>query len=202
MALRNHALDEKIVDAARAEFLEKGYRDASLHKIAARAGLTTGALYTRYKSKDDLFCSLVQEVIDVVRTYSGALQERYMEAQTSGDPEKILAVIRSEEDIYRKLLLEHQDACVLFFCRSEGSSLGDLLESRLEYKGVQTAEYLKRISRTDIDLDGVAMLIFSQFLFFRKILDRGYSPEKVLNCMTTMSLYMDAGWKALFEAIL
>ena len=39
MAVKNHALDQKIVEAARAEFLEKGFRGASLQQIAARAML-------------------------------------------------------------------------------------------------------------------------------------------------------------------
>ena len=202
MAVRNHALDQMIIDAARAEFLEKGYRDASLHKIAARAGLTTGALYTRYKNKDALFCSLVQEVMDVVHAHSKEIQELYMKAQASGDLAEILAAIRSEEDIYQELLLEHKDACVLFFCRSEGSSLETMLDTMLEQKGTQTVEYLRRIAKTELDLDGVGMLLASQFLFFRKILERGYSPEKALSCMKTVELYMDAGWKAIFEAIL
>ena len=38
MARRNPALDGKIAEAARAEFLEKGYRGASLRQIAERAG--------------------------------------------------------------------------------------------------------------------------------------------------------------------
>lgn len=38
MALRDRSLDEKIIAAARDEFLEKGYMGASLRKIAERAG--------------------------------------------------------------------------------------------------------------------------------------------------------------------
>ena len=44
MAARDHRLDPLIIDAARAEFLEHGFRQASVHKIAERAGTTTGAL--------------------------------------------------------------------------------------------------------------------------------------------------------------
>ena len=60
MALKNHALDDGILQAEKAEFLEKGYETASLRKIAAQAGVTIGAIYTRYSTKDQLFCALVQ----------------------------------------------------------------------------------------------------------------------------------------------
>ena len=59
MALKDHSLDEKITKAAFDEFMEFGFQKASIRKIADRAGVTPGAVYTRYDSKDDLFCSLV-----------------------------------------------------------------------------------------------------------------------------------------------
>lgn len=55
MAVKDHSLDDKIIHAAEDEFLEHGFVAASMHKIADRAGVTTGALYTRYKNKDALF---------------------------------------------------------------------------------------------------------------------------------------------------
>ena len=59
MALRDHSLDDKIT-AAMEEFSSKGYAGASLRKIAEKAGVTVGAIRTRYPSKDELFASLVK----------------------------------------------------------------------------------------------------------------------------------------------
>ena len=36
---------EKLLASAKTEFMEKGYAKASLRKICANAGVTTGALY-------------------------------------------------------------------------------------------------------------------------------------------------------------
>ena len=52
-------LNEKILESARSEFLAYGYQDASLRRICRAAGLTTGALYKRYESKDSLFTALL-----------------------------------------------------------------------------------------------------------------------------------------------
>ena len=46
---------KKILDSAMAEFLEKGFMNASLRTIASNAGLTTGAMYRHFKDKDALF---------------------------------------------------------------------------------------------------------------------------------------------------
>ncbi len=43
-----------VLEAAINEFIEKGYENASMDAIAARAGLTKGGLYYHFKSKDDV----------------------------------------------------------------------------------------------------------------------------------------------------
>ena len=53
-----------ILSAAMQEFLEKGYKSASLRNIVKTAGVTTGAFYGYYNSKEDLFEALVGEHYD------------------------------------------------------------------------------------------------------------------------------------------
>lgn len=44
---------------------EKGYHATTVDEIAARAGLSKGALYHHFKSKQDLFVSLLEESMDM-----------------------------------------------------------------------------------------------------------------------------------------
>ena len=67
MANRDHSLDDGIIQAAYSEFLAYGFQKASLHKIAEKAGVTTGAIYTRYKNKDALFASLLQDFFETMQ---------------------------------------------------------------------------------------------------------------------------------------
>lgn len=48
-----------IHSAAMQEFLEKDFKSASLRNIVKKAGVTTGAFYGYYASKESLFESLV-----------------------------------------------------------------------------------------------------------------------------------------------
>ena len=50
---------QRIVSAAAAEFLAKGFEGAHLSAIAARAGLSTGNLYRYFSGKDALFLAAV-----------------------------------------------------------------------------------------------------------------------------------------------
>ena len=49
----------RLVDAAAEVVAEKGFQRASLEEIAARAGLTTGAIYSNFEGKDDLFWAVL-----------------------------------------------------------------------------------------------------------------------------------------------
>jgi AcrR family transcriptional regulator len=49
----------RLITAAREVISEKGFHRASLDQIAARAGLTKGAIYDNFSSKDELFLAVV-----------------------------------------------------------------------------------------------------------------------------------------------
>lgn len=57
---------ERILIAARVCFAESGYAGASTHMVAARVGLTTGALYHHFASKRDLYLAVFGEVEQVM----------------------------------------------------------------------------------------------------------------------------------------
>ena len=76
MEEKSNATLEKIHEAAMAEFLDKGFQGASLRQIVKNAGVTTGAFYGYFSSKEALFASIVEP-------HAAALMGRFMEAQTS-----------------------------------------------------------------------------------------------------------------------
>lgn len=57
----NAARTQALMNAAAEAFAERGFEAATMDDVAARAGLTKGALYHRFASKDDLFLALLDE---------------------------------------------------------------------------------------------------------------------------------------------
>lgn len=55
---------ERLLDAARSAFAESGFHGASVEEIASRAGFSTGALYSNFDGKEDLFLVLMERAID------------------------------------------------------------------------------------------------------------------------------------------
>ena len=49
-----------LLEAARALIRQKGYERTTLEEVAARAGMTTGAIYGNFKNRDELFVELGQ----------------------------------------------------------------------------------------------------------------------------------------------
>lgn len=54
----------RLLDAAREVFVTAGFHGATLDTIAAAAGLTKGAVYSRFDGKADLFLALLEERIE------------------------------------------------------------------------------------------------------------------------------------------
>jgi AcrR family transcriptional regulator len=62
-AERSAANREALLGAARRVFLRAGYHGTTVEAIATEAGLTIGALYSRFEGKADLFFALLEERI-------------------------------------------------------------------------------------------------------------------------------------------
>jgi AcrR family transcriptional regulator len=58
----------KIVEAARVVFAKKGYHDTTMDDIAKEVGVSKGALYSYFKSKEDLLKEITLESHQTLRT--------------------------------------------------------------------------------------------------------------------------------------
>ena len=54
----------RVVEAAAAEFIERGYDAAVISNIARRAGVTPGAIYPRWPHKSDLMVAALDHIFD------------------------------------------------------------------------------------------------------------------------------------------
>ena len=201
MAKKNHSLDDGIMQAAYSEFLAYGFQKASLHKIAEKAGITTGTIYTRYKNKDALFVSLLQDFFETMRVLFAPVAEEYEKAKRSAQPDDILRAINAEEKIYFRLLTEHYDECTLFFCRSDGSPVETMLGALMDHKTEQTVEFFSHIYGKEPNADAIRLLMGSQFWYFRQLLDQHMEKDRMFACLQAVLNFTNAGWRQLCDAL-
>lgn len=58
--------NERLLDAAEQAFAEHGFHGVSISELCARAGYTSGAFYSNYASKDELFLALFTRRSEIV----------------------------------------------------------------------------------------------------------------------------------------
>jgi AcrR family transcriptional regulator len=104
--LRSRTTRKKLLDAARAVFVEKGYLAAEVSDIVTRVPITKGALYHHFGGKERLFEEACEQIArevqeassDVVRQYSGdawkqlfvSIQARFDIIAASPEAQKIM----------------------------------------------------------------------------------------------------------------
>lgn len=75
-AARSATTRAKLIKAARGLFARKGYAEVGTEEIVRRAGVTRGALYHQFPTKQDLFLAVYEEVErDLTQRVVGSLGE-------------------------------------------------------------------------------------------------------------------------------
>lgn len=143
---------ERIQQAAMQEFTEKGFLGASLRQIVKNAGVTTGAFYGYFSSKEALFASIVEP-------HAAALMGRFMEAQIS------FAELPEEEqpshmgiasgdcvDWMVDYICQHRAPVKLLLCRAEGTAYEHFVHTIVEVEVEYTFQYMDVLRRLGKDV--------------------------------------------------
>ena len=92
-----------LLDAAAAEFGDKGFHESSVVSITQRAGVALGSFYTYFDSKDSLFRALVRDMSTQVGTV-GASAVSGIEGALAGEKAVLgafIAFAREHNELYR-----------------------------------------------------------------------------------------------------
>ena len=152
MEEKSHTTLEKIQDAALAEFLDKGFQGASLRQIVKNAGVTTGAFYGYFSSKEALFASIVEP-------HAKALMSRFMKAQTTFaalSEEEQVAHMGDESGAYVRWMVDyicqHREPVKLLLCRAEGTGYEHFVHNMVEVEVESTLCYIEVLRRLGRDV--------------------------------------------------
>lgn len=121
MSVRDTSIDPKLLDSARKEFSVKGFLQADLKTICDNAGVTTGAVYKRYKGKEELFCALVKETAELLDGFIASRTD--IELANMTDEEICSSWIMDEKHILNmfKMLWNVREDFILLLDKSAGT---------------------------------------------------------------------------------
>ena len=121
MSNRDTSIDSRLIESARKEFIEKGFIKAELKTICENANITTGAVYKRYKGKEELFRAVVEKA---VATLDSFVSERTdVDFSSMSDEEVRNTWIMNEKyilDVFR-ILWDIREEFVLLLEKSAGT---------------------------------------------------------------------------------
>ena len=200
MARRNPALDERIIAAARAEFLEKGYQGASLRPIAERAGATVGAIQIRYRTKDALLRALLAPFLAEIEGVFQAAKAEYWQYPPSERLAFIEKSMKMESEAILSLIFDHYDDAVLLLCKSEGSSLADCFDQIVARKVAESEAFFSVLDAEPFDGELLRLLIGAQFYSYRQSVRSGCGRDVAKRTMRSLMRYHMGGWTALLNA--
>ncbi|MEY4951738.1 MAG: hypothetical protein RL299_162, partial [Pseudomonadota bacterium] len=101
---RGRRTQRAILDAAAAEFGEKGFHESSIVSITIRAGVALGSFYTYFESKEALFKALVADMSGRVRDHVAPVLAGHSGGAIAAEGvalEAFLGFAREHKEIYR-----------------------------------------------------------------------------------------------------
>lgn len=188
-----------ILSAAMQEFLEKGFKSASLRNIVKTAGVTTGAFYGYYHSKEDLFEALVGEQYDFLLNCFCKAQNEFADIPPEKQPDNLTDI--SGECMYEMLLYayEHLNQFKLILCCAEGTRFSKLIDEMVEIETKGTHDYLEVLEKLGrpsppIDERLEHILITGMFNTFFELIIHEMPIEEAKHYLKEMRAFYTAGW--------
>lgn len=193
---------EKIHAVAKDAFMEFGYKSASLRQIVKTAGVTLGAFYGYYNSKEELFEALVGEQYEHIMTIYRKAQNDFTEMPPEEQPEhmgEISGGCMTEILLYA---YAHLDEMKLILCHSEGTRFSSMIDEMVEIEVKATHDYqevLKTLGRPSPEIDPRLehVLITGMFGAVMELIIHEMPLEQALVYLGEVNAFYTAGWKKL-----
>lgn len=189
----------RIHTAALQEFLKKGFKSASLRNIVKAAGVTTGAFYGYYNSKEALFEALVGKHYSFLLQCFCKAQKDFAEIPPEEQPDNLTST--SGECMNDMLLYayEHLDEFKLILCHSEGTRFSKLIDEMVEIETKGTHDYLKVLEQLGksvppIDKRLEHILITGMFNTFFELIIHEMPLDEAKHYLEEMRAFYTAGW--------
>lgn len=204
MSLKADSTRENILNTAKKHFLEEGLDGASLRNIVKDAGLTTGAFYKYYPTKESLFDALIDPYVEhVYQIYDNILadfEELSAQSQTdhmteaSGDGiDQIVDYVYDNYDNFRLLLK----------CGDSGK-FSDFIHNMVEREIDSTLNYMDTMRKSGIDIPVIErslmhMVYTGFFSSIFQIIEHDIEKEIAKKNIAQLKRFNTGGWEKLFN---
>ena len=195
---------EKVKIAIKEEFLEKGYEDASIRSIGARAGMTSAGLYRHYADKEAMFNAMVEPLIESIKEWTTKHTDKKYDLLEEGTPDNELFG-ETFVDMVKDVILPRRDEFILLMSRSAGTKYEHFIHDYVEdnqKEFLDAIRYLKGKGYQTVELgeEELHMLLSAYLTACFEPIIHDYDDKKVIKYLNTVQEFFMPGWLRIMGA--
>ncbi len=200
MDINENATLQNILSVACKEFLQKGFQGASLRNIVRKAGVTTGAFYGYFKSKEELFDALVKDqyahILEMYKTTLDNFHRKLPDEQRSC----MAAYTITEMSQMADYIYDHFDVFKLILCCSEGTIYENLVHDMSQMNCESTRDFYNTMNHNGAPMNAVHpqlehMLTSGMFYAFFEMVVHDISRDSAADYIRQLVYFYEAGWQ-------
>lgn len=190
---------ERIHKAAKEEFIKKGFIATSLRNIVKTAGVTTGAFYGYYDSKEALFEALVNDEYNhLITSYKKALFD-FESLPIELQPEQMG---KAGRNCMKEMLVysyDHHDELYMILQCSEGTKYEYMVEEMIELEVQGTHKYYDVLKKLGNDVPYIDerlehILVTGMMNAYFEIIIHNMPYEDASRYLYELNDFYTAGW--------
>ncbi len=182
--------EARLLHAAKQEFLKSGYAKANLRAICRAAGVTTGAFYFSFPSKEALLSAILDPLIAEYQAMTRALALREEQAPDTADENEIAII---------QFYAAHREEAIILLEKSDGSRYANFRDTLEAQMREVFRSYYARYLGEDPDPELIRILAAMRLQGYLEILKGDYSMEKRMELARAVGVHADAGTRQLIE---
>lgn len=190
-----------IIEAATAEFLEYGFKDASMRRIASAAGMSASGLYKHFAGKEEMFSALVEPA------YEGLLalfrREINDQEQFIGTGDVSCWDTGHDAKLAISYIYEYLDAFRLIICKSQGTKYESFLHDLAVLEEETTLSFMKLLKNRGVKINDFSekelhLLTTANVNAVFQTVEHAFSREEAMHYADTLDRFFFRGWREFF----
>lgn len=202
MKVKDESIIAKLLECAKAEFMEKGFADASMRTIAERAGVTTGMLYSRFADKDEMFRYIVSEGAEKLYAYFSDVQENFAAFPAEQQKGEMHSYTSGKMRVMMDIIYDYFDSFKLIVLKSAGSSYEHYIDRMIDYETESTERFMRVLRESGAPVRTVRrdinhMLASALFNGVFEVVAHDFPKEDAMEYVDAVCEFFYAGWDRL-----
>ena len=204
MAKQIEGVYEAVLACAKKEFLEKGYKDASLRVIAQAAGTSTGSIYTRFKDKAGLFDAIVGPAADQLKDMFVEIQENFHSLDDSTQEAEMGEYTSRHQMEMLEYIYDHFDEFRLLLDCSDGTRFSGFVDELVDIEVEYTYKYMEVINCESVKSgvvteDFIHIIVTAYFNGMFEVVRHNMSRDDARKYIRLLNRYHMQGFSTVFN---